>query len=94
MRYALRLDENQGFIIEAFEKLGCQVWVIGQPTDLIVLIGGRNVFVEIKDGSKPPSERKHTRQQERFFATWRGDKATVSNLDEVLALVSQYNHQA
>jgi len=93
MRYAKRIDSNQTEIIAAFERLGCQVLVVGEPVDLAIVMPGssRNVFVEVKDGSKPPSARKHTPQQVKFFADWRGDKATVSSLEDVINLVKLFN---
>jgi hypothetical protein len=93
MRYAKRVDANQSEIIAAFERLGCSVIVIGEPVDLVVYMpwnGVRqNVFVEIKDGSKPPSAQKHTQQQVKFFAEWPGPKVTVRSVDDVLSLLSR-----
>ena len=71
-RYALRVDANQTEVISALEAAGAKVLVIGQPVDLLVGIGGRFGFFEIKDGSKPPSARKKTKVQEKFFAMFPG----------------------
>ena len=51
MIYALRVDANQSQVISALEGAGAKVLVIGQPVDLLVGIGGRFGFFEIKDGS-------------------------------------------
>jgi predicted Holliday junction resolvase-like endonuclease len=89
MRYAKRIDANQAEIIKAFEALHCQVCIIGQPVDLIVYmrLNGvwQNVLVEIKDGSKPKSAQKLTRQQIEFFDSWRGAKLVIRSVDDVIA---------
>ena len=72
MRYALRVDANQTQVISALEAAGAKVWVIGKPTDLLVGINGRFSFFEVKDGSRPPSQRKKTDLQERFFDMFEG----------------------
>lgn len=71
-RYALRVDANQSQVISALESAGAKVLVIGKPVDLLVGINGKFAFFEVKDGSKPPSQRKKTKLQERFFALFPG----------------------
>jgi hypothetical protein len=51
--------------------------------DLLVGKGGRTLLVEIKDGKKPPSQRKHTPAQKAFLAEWLG--GTVATVDGVEA---------
>ncbi len=91
--YAKRIDANQQEIIKSFESLKCQVFVIGQPVDLIVYMPfngvWQNVFVEIKDGCKPKSAQKLTRQQIEFFDNWRGAKIVVRSVDDVIASLKQ-----
>ncbi len=91
--YAKRIDANQQEIIRAFEALKCQVVVIGQPVDLIVYMPfngvWQNVFVEIKDGSKPKSAQKLTRQQIEFFDSWRGAKIVARSVDDVIAALKK-----
>lgn len=72
MRYALRVDANQTPVIRALEAAGATVLVIGQPVDLLVGIGGKFAFFEVKDGSKPPSARKKTKVQELFWDMFPG----------------------
>jgi hypothetical protein len=43
--------------------------------------------VEIKDGGKPPSERRLTPAQAEWHASWRGHVAVVRDIDEALALL-------
>lgn len=72
VRYALRVDANQGQIISALEAAGAKVLVIGKPVDLLVGIDGKFAFFEVKDGSKPPSQRKKTKLQQKFFELYPG----------------------
>lgn len=45
------------------------------------------VMLEVKDGSKPPSERKLTPAQVKFHAEWKGWISVVTSVDEALAAV-------
>ena len=69
---AARRDANERSIIEAFEVLGATV---SQecPLDLIVAWPGRTILVEVKDGSKVPSQQKLTEAEARFIAGWKGE---------------------
>ena len=67
MRHAARVDANQTAVISALEAAGAEVWVLGLPVDLLVKYRNRAMFMEVKDGNKPPSARKKTALQERFF---------------------------
>lgn len=68
VRHAARVDANQTAVISALEAAGAEVLVLGLPVDLLVRYGNRMMFMEVKDGNKPPSARKKTALQERFFA--------------------------
>ena len=87
MRYAARVDENQPEIVTALRACGATVWIIGQPVDLLVGYRGFNYLLEIKDGKKTASRRKHTPAQVEFFKTWKGQKATVKTQDEALRAI-------
>lgn len=67
-RRAARNDANQRAVIEAIEAIGCLVYVIRQPVDLLIGYRGRWVLAEVKDGDKPPSARKLRESQEDFAA--------------------------
>lgn len=63
MRHAFKKDANHSDIVSALLAIG--VGVIdaakyGMPCDLIAFKGPVVEFIEIKDGSKPPSARKLT----------------------------------
>lgn len=70
LRRAARKDANKDAIVAVFEAEGCKVYDLRQPVDLLVwrLGGEMMAFVEVKDGSKPPSRRKFTDAQQRFLA--------------------------
>jgi hypothetical protein len=52
--------------------------------DLLCGYQGRNVLLEIKDGSKPPSKRKLNPDQVEWHDKWRGQVCVVNNLDEAI----------
>lgn len=90
LRYAQRKDANQRGIVDALVALGCDVFVTHEPVDLIVGFRGKTMLLEVKDGNKPPSERRHTPAQKKFHATWRGHKATVLSADEAINCVLEH----
>lgn len=72
MPYARRTDRNHREVIAALEAVGFTVVDLsavgrGVP-DLWVAKAGRQLWLEVKDGEKPPSERKLTRDQVAFHA--------------------------
>ena len=73
---AAKVDANQKDIVAALRKCGAKVYVsssFGQGfPDLVCGYQGRFVLLEVKDGSKPPSARKLTKDQEKFHAEWTG----------------------
>jgi hypothetical protein len=46
-----------------------------------------NYFLEIKDGTKPPSKRALTPEQRAFFAGWKGQAIVVNSIREALEAV-------
>jgi hypothetical protein len=92
MRKYARQDTNHSDIRSAFERLGCSVVDLsplgnGCP-DLLIGLGGLCIVVEIKDGSKPPSARKLTKDEERFRMNWTGSYKIVENLEGVTETVA------
>ena len=74
MRTAAKVDDNQGKIVEYLEAWGCTVFKMqamghGFP-DLLVWRNGTFTLLEVKDGSKPPSARKLTDDQEKWHAKY------------------------
>ena len=71
--------------------IGATVRVISQGDgipDLLVGFRGKTALLEVKDGRKPPSARKLTEAEQRFFDEWRGGTlAIVNSVDEAIAAV-------
>ena len=63
-RRAARVDANQGDIIAGLRRVGAQVQpihVVGKGCpDIMVAFRGAWYVAELKDGNKPPSDRKLT----------------------------------
>ena len=73
---AKRKDANHNPVQEHLEKLG---WSVADTSalgygfpDLVVSRPGFTVVIEIKDGSKCPSDRKLTPAEETFKKNWTG----------------------
>ena len=91
MRRAAKVDDNQGEIVAALRGVGASVELLhrvaGGCPDLLVGWRGQNFLIEVKDGAKPPSERKLTGWQQDWHAAWRGSVAVVTTVDEALAAI-------
>lgn len=92
MRRAARVDENQSDIVAALRAIGATVRVISQGDgipDLLVGFMGKTILLEVKDGKKPPSARKLTPAEQKFFDEWRGGTLVIVNtVDEAIAAVT------
>ena len=93
MRRAAKIDTNQSEIVDALRRLGCTVMSIasvgqGCP-DLIVGVRGRNVLLEVKDGSKPPSARRLTPAEQEWIDAWRGQVTVVESASDAIRVVFQ-----
>ncbi|WP_372570382.1 hypothetical protein [Ruegeria jejuensis] len=91
MRRAAKVDDNQPEIVKALRKAGATVTPThaagdGFP-DLAVGYRGFNYFLEVKDGNKPPSARKLTKDQVEWHDKWRGQVAVVKSVDEALEVL-------
>ena len=92
-RRAAKVDANQFSIVHALRAMGASVALThaageGFP-DLVVGYRGRNLLVEVKDGTLPPSARKLTAPQEKFHDEWRGHICVVKNIEEAAALLME-----
>ena len=76
MRRAAKVDANQADIVDALRSVGAKVQPLhqvgGGVPDLLVAINGRFMLIEVKDGSKPPSDRKLTPDQVKWHAEYAG----------------------
>lgn len=89
MRRAAKVDANQALIVGALRACGAAVQSLaavgkGCP-DLLVGFKGRNLLMEVKDGRKPPSDRKLTPDQVEWHAAWAGQIVVVESVEQALA---------
>ena len=95
-----KVDATQAAIVKALRKAGCSVVSLAGVGDGCpdVLVGCElyedcpepfrsNFLMEIKDGSKPPSQRKLSPAEKIFHDNWKGQVATVGSVAEALAVV-------
>lgn len=90
MRRRGRRDGNHRDLVRALRQIGASVQdladVGGGCPDLLVGLAGRTVLLEVKDGNRPPSERRLTVPEEEWIDAWRGGPvAVVENLAEAVA---------
>ncbi len=91
MRRAARTDNNHAEIVAALRSVGagvCDLSAVGKGCpDLLVAYRGRWLTVEVKDGSKPPSARKLTAEQQKWHAAHPAQVHVVKNVDEALQAI-------
>lgn len=92
MRRAAKIDANQPEIVAALRKAGATVYSLaavgkGIP-DLLVGFAGRTALVEVKDGSRHPSDRRLTPDQQQWHQTWTGGTlAVVPDIEAALRVL-------
>jgi hypothetical protein len=92
MRRAAKVDANQEQIVIALRAAGASVQTLaavgkGVP-DLLVGFQGKTLLLEVKDGQKPPSERRLTEDQLKWHGAWRGGPlAVVDGVDAALRML-------
>ena len=90
---AARVDSNQKEIVKALRKAGATVLHTHQLKncfDILVGYNGINYIVEIKDGNKPPSQRKLTTGEEKFRDEWEGGEYyIIESIEQALKLIQQ-----
>lgn len=96
MRRAAKIDANQGEIVKALRDAGWHVAITsslgnGFP-DLVVSKGGWMAYVEVKDGSRPPSERGLTDDQIKFRRECKGPYYVVMKAELGLTLLENARH--
>ena len=91
MRRAAAVDANQSEIVKALRGIGATVALthrIGEGfPDVCVGWRGRNILMEIKDGSKPPSARKLTSSEAEWHSGWKGQVVIVESVDDALIVL-------
>jgi len=92
MRRAARVDRNHAEIVAALRAVGATVQSLaaigaGVP-DLLVGFRRQTYLIEVKDGTKKPSERELTTDQIAWHLEWNGGPCSVvNNVDEALAFI-------
>jgi hypothetical protein len=92
-RRAARKDANHNEITDCFVSLGWSVLDISQlknACDAFVAKDSCTIAIEIKDGSKPPSQRKLSSGEEKFRGNWKGNWALVESIEDV-KLINKMN---
>lgn len=94
MRATGKPDANAADLVELWRNNGGEAWYMAPGTgyDLTVALAGVFLPVEVKDGSKPPSERKLTKneQTQREKCQARGVPYIVWECDaDVLQMVAR-----
>lgn len=97
MRRAARIDDNHNEIVAALRQIGASVQSLasvgGGVPDVLVGYRERNIILEIKDGSKPPSRRRLTDAEAKWHSEWKGQVATVNSVEEAIQVVSQIGRE-
>lgn len=95
MRRIAKVDSNHSLILGAFIACGCVVESLhqlggGVPDALVYHRASKRMFlVEIKDGSKPPSARKLTKDQQEWHKRWEGAPVyVVETVEQAVALAA------
>lgn len=88
---AAAVDANQRAIVTALRGVGATVMHLhrvgmGCP-DLCVGWRGKNWLLEVKDGSKPPSQQKLTPMQDEWHSAWKGSAQIVNSPEAALAAI-------
>ena len=93
MRRAARQDGNHHDVAAVFEAAGwavCHTHQLGRGVpDLLVGKRNLNLWIEIKDGSLPPSKRQLTPDEVKWQESWPGPIANISSVSEAEALIYQ-----
>lgn len=95
MRRAAKRDESEPGIVSALEAMGCTVFRLSLPVDLLVGYLGVTHLVEVKTpaerGKEGRGKGKMTELQGDFMETWRGETvAVVFTVEEAVALVKTW----
>lgn len=93
-----RTDSNQNEVFKVFRQMGCTVLNLsnlgGCCDGLVAVSLDRQFLVEIKDGSKPPSQRKLTPAEAKFHDEWKGELYIINNIYEAIALVNRIRRES
>ena len=88
MRRDAKKDDNQDAIVKALRAIGCTVYYIKEPVDLLVGFRGRSFVLEIKN---PEKSWKLTPQQVEFFRDFTGEAYIVEDDGQALMAATGMN---
>lgn len=89
-KYAKRADGNQRDVIAALEKIGCSVYIVGRPVDLLVGFRHFNFLIECKTTeTRYGREDRGTDVQNDFIKSWKGQVRKVWTPEEAVELVQR-----
>lgn len=91
MRRASKVDDNHAAIVHTLRTCGAVVQSLaaigrGCP-DLLVSFRGQNLLIEVKDGRKPPSQRRLTADQVAWHSAWPGPVHVVECPEDALEVL-------
>lgn len=93
MRQKAKIDANQPEIVRVLRQIGCSVQSLAQlgkgVPDLLVARNGSMWLMEVKDGAKPPSGRKLTRDETRWMLGWKAYVHVVTCADDALKVIEE-----
>ena len=86
-----RVDGTQKEIVEGLGKLGMDVYSTAMVSngfpDICVFWRGDSWVLELKNGNLPPSKRKLTPDERKFWLGFKGRGGIVHSLDEAVKLI-------
>jgi hypothetical protein len=86
LRRAARKDANKDAVVAALRSAGVSVIDLREPFDLLIAYARKTAMMEIKDGTKPPSARKLTKQQAKTLATWPAPLFVVASPEQAVQM--------
>lgn len=93
MTYRVRkIDANQNEIVKHLRQCGVSVAITsslgnGFPDIVCSTAQGINYLFEIKDPSKPPSQRKLTEDEKMFKDNWKGQYDIIETYEDALKIM-------
>jgi hypothetical protein len=93
MRRAAKVDGNQGKVVMALRQIGATVQylhAVGQGCpDLLVGYRGKNILLEVKDGSLSRSRQILTNDEKEWHFCWRGQVRVVNTVEDAIRSVEE-----
>jgi hypothetical protein len=87
-RFKAKRDASEKAIVKALEGMGCSVWRMDTPADLLVGFMGRNHICECKSPGTHYGKSLNDKQKQ-FNDSWRGEAIWIlRDLDDVEAMIS------